>query len=140
METISGKIERKEITDGETNGKAWKRATFIINEKKYSTFDTKIIDEFKIGDFVQMLGEQKDQYWNMKSMTKAQAEEEVETVKVSMNAKTNELEFEIRSRQVRVEALKSAIEHSKVREFTSLTEKDMIRMAKDFEKYIVTGE
>ena len=68
MEKIRGKIEDKIFKEGETNGKAWRRCEFTIDGLKYSTFDQAIMDHFKVGEFVEMDGERKGKYFNMKSM------------------------------------------------------------------------
>lgn len=83
METIKGKIEGILMNQGETAGKSWKRYVFTINSKKYSTFDEDIGKEFKIGDYVEMTGEQKGLYWNMKTMKKCTDEAPKEEIKVS---------------------------------------------------------
>ena len=69
MDVIKGEI--KEITSSTGTGKNgdWKRWSFLINEKHYSTFDAEIGNAFKAGQVVQMEGAQEGQYWNMKSMT-----------------------------------------------------------------------
>jgi hypothetical protein len=65
---ITGIIEKKEITEGNKEGKAWRRYCFTIGAKKYSTFDAKIGDFFKQGDNVDIDGTQNGAYFNMKSM------------------------------------------------------------------------
>ena len=55
MEKITGQITAKETTAGTSvAGKAWKRASFTINEKRYSTFDEGIMNEYDSGDNVEM--------------------------------------------------------------------------------------
>jgi len=71
---ITGKISGKSIQEGETNGKFWKRCVFVVNELKYSTFDTKIIEGFNIGDNVKIIYEQQGNFKNLKSMEKAQGD------------------------------------------------------------------
>ena len=69
MDYYTGKIEGKEITSGQAaNGNAWTRCVFTINQKKYSTFDSKIIKKFDVGNFVKIGGEQGEKYWDMKTM------------------------------------------------------------------------
>jgi|15BtaG_2_1085339.scaffolds.fasta_scaffold01058_7 hypothetical protein len=68
MSVIIGTIEKKETTDGNTNGNNWKRYAFTIDGKTYSTFDEHIGSEFKEGDKVKMNGYQDGKYWNMKTM------------------------------------------------------------------------
>ncbi len=75
MEKIQGTIEKKEFSEGKSEKGLWRRCVFTINGKKYSTFDTKIMDEFAVDEFVEMEGEQKDQYWNMKTMEKIEEPE-----------------------------------------------------------------
>lgn len=71
METIRGRIEGLAAQDGiGKNGQPFKRYVFTINGKKYSTFDEKIGSDFHVGDFIEMDGEKKDLYWNMKTMKK----------------------------------------------------------------------
>lgn len=71
---VSGRISGKNIQEGETNGKSWKRAVFTIDEKKYSTFDSKIIDGFAIGDNVELDFIQDGMYKNIKSLEKTKEE------------------------------------------------------------------
>ena len=69
METIKGKIQKKEDSEGvKKDGSSWRRAAFTINDKKYSTFDDNIIKSFKVGDYIVMTGQQEGKYWNMKTM------------------------------------------------------------------------
>ena len=69
METRQGRIEAKAIKDGiGKTGNAYMRAEFTINGLKYSTFDQRIIEAFKTGDYVEMEGEQQGNFWNMKTM------------------------------------------------------------------------
>jgi hypothetical protein len=70
---VIGKISGKNIQEGETNEKQWKRAVFVIDDKKYSTFDIKIIDGFIPGDNVDLDYEQSGMYKNIKSIVKTQA-------------------------------------------------------------------
>ena len=69
METKQGEISLLEVKDGVgSTGNAYRRGVFTINDLKYSTFDQKIIDAFKPGDYVSMTGEQQGNFWNMKTM------------------------------------------------------------------------
>ena len=73
MDVIKGSIAKKEIEEGiSRTGKKYIRYVFEVNEKKYSTFDSNIGDNFGIGDYVEMQGETPagSKYWNMKSMAK----------------------------------------------------------------------
>jgi len=64
METIKGKIRKKEIKSGETNDKSWKRCIYVIEDKVLSTFDTKFMN-FKEGDEVEMQYEVKGNFNNI---------------------------------------------------------------------------
>ena len=66
---IVGIISDKTQKPGQTNGNNWVRTEFTIDSKKYSTFDEKIGNRFVIGDNVQVFGEMKGQYFNMKTMS-----------------------------------------------------------------------
>jgi len=69
METINGTIESVSCTEGTgKDGKAYKRWLFVIDGKKYSTFDSKIGEAFKTGQKIEMEGQQKGQFWNMETM------------------------------------------------------------------------
>lgn len=68
MYKIEGRIEKVEESSGTSDKGAWKRWTFVINGKNYSTFDAEIGKQFKSGDIVKMTGEQSGKYWNMKTM------------------------------------------------------------------------
>jgi hypothetical protein len=71
MQTINAQITKKEKDEGiGRTGKPYVRYVFELNQKKYSTFDKDIGDNFNVGDFVEMSGEQGDKYFNMKSMRK----------------------------------------------------------------------
>ena len=55
MEKITGSISKIEITQGEKkDGTRWKRASFEINGKHYSTFNEKLINSFNSGDLVEL--------------------------------------------------------------------------------------
>jgi hypothetical protein len=73
MEKIKGQIQKISVTDGvgKLSNKPFKRWEYLIDEKKYSTFDEAIGSSFNVGDFVEMEGSQKGTYWNMTSMKKA---------------------------------------------------------------------
>ena len=69
MDIIRGEIQKVSADDGlDKRGKPYKRWVFVINDKKYSTFDEKIGTEFKIGQFVEIEGFQRGAYWNMQTM------------------------------------------------------------------------
>jgi len=70
MEKIKGIITAVSQSSGvsEKTGKPYTRYVFIINDKNYSSFDGGIGDNFKVGELVEMEGEQKGQFWNMKTM------------------------------------------------------------------------
>ena len=88
MGKIQGKITNIVKNGGSTNGKPWVRYVFTIDGKDYSTFNANIGDNFKIGDFVLMEGEQKGKFWNMESMAMAEGENVV-TEKVESSTLTN---------------------------------------------------
>ena len=68
-ETIKGVIEKKDCVEGiDKNNKPFKRWVFVVNGKNYSTFEADIGEKYKITDRIVMHGEQKGQYWNMRSM------------------------------------------------------------------------
>jgi hypothetical protein len=69
MDKISGKITKIDMSEGGQGDKTWTRYAYTINDKKYSTFDKEIQDNFNMGDDVTITGEQSGQYWNMKNMT-----------------------------------------------------------------------
>lgn len=152
METISGKITGVSQSEGETDKGPWTRWTFVIDEKNYSTFDKKIGGKFGMGDYVQMLGEQKGQYWNMKTMKTVEPESgpvEAETVQVGQavgkstvfEKPKDKVEYEIGLRRCRSNAL-DITERIYKNSTISPTDKIacVLRDAKEFEKYIVTGE
>jgi len=143
-ETRSGKITAKTDKIAKTGAPYW---TFTINEKDYNTFDHTIGKEFNVGEFVQIIGDVNDKgFWQMHGMSKVKDEvvEEIEVVKPGTIEKAKEiagikksngddpLAFEIRSRQVRVEALKCAIEHVKAD-----PGKHLLGLAYEFEQYIL---
>jgi hypothetical protein len=73
METIKGIIDSVVPNYGTgKNGKPYTRWVFVIDGHKYATFDENIGKAgFKIGDCVEMLGEQNGAYWNMSTMQKS---------------------------------------------------------------------
>jgi len=71
---VTGKIAGKSINEGNTNGNNWRRCTFEIDGKKYSTFDEKTINEVNIGDMVEMEIKQEGVYRNIVSANKVKAE------------------------------------------------------------------
>lgn len=69
METIRGVVSGVGKDEGiGKNGKPYTRYVFTINEKKYSTFDEKIGESFKVGDDVTITGEKNGAFFNMKTM------------------------------------------------------------------------
>lgn len=68
METKRGKIEKKEESSGESAKGTWNRHCFTIDGKKYSTFDVELAGKFKVGDYVEMSGQQEGKFWNMDGM------------------------------------------------------------------------
>ena len=76
---IVGLIQKLESSAGNTNGKAWVRYAFTINDKKYSTFDPEIGAKFQVGQTVRMVGTQGEKYWDMISMELTEATAEPQT-------------------------------------------------------------
>jgi len=70
MEIVRGQIQKVSVDEGigRSSGKPYKRWVFEIDGKKYGTFDEEIGETFKVGDYVEMKGSQKGQYWNMEEM------------------------------------------------------------------------
>lgn len=70
-ETIIGVIQGVKKQDGiSKNGKPYERWEFTIGDKRYSTFDEKIGNGFKIGDKIKMEGKRNGKFFNMETMTK----------------------------------------------------------------------
>lgn len=96
METIKGRILGKSISEGESaNGDPWTRASFEIDEKRYSTFDIKVIESFNPGDYVELeFDKSKDgKYNNVKNMKKITAPIE-EEVKIVTADKVHQVDWE----------------------------------------------
>jgi hypothetical protein len=72
MET-SGKIESVAISTGESAKGTWTRWAFKVDGKTYSTFDKKLGDAFKAGDYVKMTLEQDGKFMNLTAMEHADA-------------------------------------------------------------------
>jgi hypothetical protein len=73
---INGKITGKELSEGKNDaGEPWTRASFTINDRKYASFDNKIIESFDTGDYVEAeFNTSKDgKYKNIIKMTEASA-------------------------------------------------------------------
>jgi len=87
MEKINGKITSvmKQEGEGKVSKKPFTRWVFIIDDKKYSTFDAKIGDTFKAGQEVEMEGEQDGAFWNMKTMKLLAETEKVDSVTPKSN-------------------------------------------------------
>ena len=89
MEVIKGQIRTISESIGTGAKGDWKRWEFqMMDEKKYSTFDAEIGNKFKPGQWVQMEGEKKGQYWNMKTMTVCEPQETAVTIPVQPAAST----------------------------------------------------
>jgi hypothetical protein len=69
---ISGQIQRINESDGMGAKGAWHRWEFVIDDKKYGTFDEKIGKAFKVGEFVSVTLEQKpgSKYVNLVKIVK----------------------------------------------------------------------
>lgn len=75
METKTGTIKSVSTTDGRSEKGAWTMYVFKMEDgKSYSTFDAVIGKAFGAGDSVEFTGEQKGQYWNLKTMNKIKQE------------------------------------------------------------------
>ena len=74
LETKAGTIQKVSVDEGiGKDNKPYKRWVFVIEDKKYSTFDENIGNAgFKAGDYVVMKGEQRGIYWNMSTMEKGE--------------------------------------------------------------------
>lgn len=71
MANYGGKIEDKKVVQATSKaGKPYTRCEFLINSKKWSTFDEKLIESFNIGDYVDYYTEVKGQYENLIKMNK----------------------------------------------------------------------
>lgn len=77
---ITGRIEKKEDSAGTSDKGEWVRSSYTIDGKKYSTFDKKIIDTFKVGE-------------NVELETKTSADGKYENM-VSMKLLNEKVEFE----------------------------------------------
>jgi len=75
-EKIIGRIDKIDVSEGEKpDGSSWKRGSFEIKGFKHSTFDMKVIDTFKVGDFVELeyeLAGDKNQFKNITTMKKSE--------------------------------------------------------------------
>jgi hypothetical protein len=73
---MKGLITKIDITEGmnDKTKKAWKRWSYTIDNKKYSTFDIRIGEAFKVGDYVEVTMIKNGEYWNMSSMIKSSPE------------------------------------------------------------------
>lgn len=91
MEVIKGQINgvTKESGVGK-NGKPYTRWVFVINEKKYSTFDQKIGEEFKMGEKVKMSGNMNGQFFNMVSMERLKDGEPLVTIPENVQPSSSE--------------------------------------------------
>lgn len=72
---ITGEITKKEIKEGATAGKDWKRCSYTIGNTAYSTFDTKYMD-FAEKNIVNIEYVQEGNFFNIKSMELASLEME----------------------------------------------------------------
>ena len=64
---ITGEITKKEIKEGSTAGKDWKRCSYTIGNTAYSTFDTKLMEFFE-KNIVDLEYEQEGNFYNIKDM------------------------------------------------------------------------
>jgi len=131
METKTGIIES--VTKQETD--EWERWTFVIDGKKFSTFDAEIGNNFKKGDDVKMTGEKKGKYWNMKTMEKNDKEKNPAIVKFKEETKK---EFHLSPEECRARALEIGIKF--VKQFGNKEEKTLIEIAEEMHKYITKTE
>lgn len=78
-EKVRGRITGKEISEGtnEATEEDWTRASFTINDRKYASFDSIIIDKFNTGNYVEAeFNTSKDgKYKNIVKMTETEATE-----------------------------------------------------------------
>ena len=127
---INGRIENKEVVQGDD----WTRAVFVIDGKKYSTFDDKIYNVFKTGDIIEMETKEtvKDgkTYNNMVSMKKS--EEKVgEVVNAAQNGSVKE--FHLSIEECRARALECALD-SGIKDTV-----DVLNLSKIYFEFIYNG-
>jgi len=135
MEEITGKIEKIEMREGNTNNKPWTKWTFTINGLYYATFDKDIGEAFSVNDTVLMKGEMKGKYWGMKTMEVVSPQHgEVKEEPKSVTPK----EFHLTIEQCRSNALESAIKVTKKLNTDDYVS-DLMENAKQFEDYILNG-
>ena len=78
METINGSIESVSFSEGiGKDKKPYSRWVFLIDGKKYSTFNSEIGTKFKAGQNVEMEGEKSGAFWNMQTMKETAPTEKV---------------------------------------------------------------
>lgn len=134
METRQGKIEEKFLKFA-TNKAPY--ATFVIEGLKYNTFDKEIIDGFNPGDFVEMTGEQKGQYWTMQTMKKVVATPGYPKMIDAPNV--NAKEYHLSPEEVKCRALECAIE-IKGGNYAFYRDTPLIDVADSFVEWIYNGK
>lgn len=130
---INGEIKDKLLSEGLGSRGKWLRAGFKINDKVYSTFDKKIIDEFKPGDYVE--AEIKEDQFNNNILTMKVI---APTEKVAQNG--SKQEFHLSIEQIRSNALICAFKHIELNGTKDLNTKNIIDIAKFYEAYIQNGD
>jgi len=114
---IQGLITKKEVdkATSKKTGSPYTRWVFTIDDKRYSTFDAEIGNEFDTGDYVQIEGKEKEAndgrtYFNMTEMKKVDVKKE------------SKQEFHLSPEECRCRALECAIKWTKEAEMPYLME------------------
>ena len=112
---IKGLLEGKQ-DGGEgigKNGKPWHRYVFVVDGKKYSCFDKKKYDALTPGQSVKILGEQGEQYFDLKDIIVDDAVEVVKPGAMTTPEYPKEItavkEFHLSPEECRCRALECAI-------------------------------
>ena len=81
---------------GESNGKAWTRYEFEMEDsKKYSSFDKNLFDNFKAGDNVEIQGFQDGKFFKLEGFVKVEKVKESDTEKPKDKPRTMRCSTEI---------------------------------------------
>lgn len=126
---ITGEITDKEIIEKDD----YTRCVYVIDSKKYSTFEPEIFNKFQKGDFVEvdLVKKEGSKFWNMVSM------KTIDKEKVAQNGSKGEIHLTIES--VRIGALNCAIEWRKTLKIEEQEKINLFQAAAKFEDYILHG-
>jgi len=133
---IQGTLEKIEKSEGVgKTGRPYERFVFHVDGKQYSSFDNSLAAKVKVGDFVEIMGEQNGKFFNMKDIRKSDIPQDIVVQK--MNPTRSGTPENNQRRICRMNCVSNAIKfHEKVDDCKI---EDVLELAQIFYRYVWDG-